>query len=280
MRVKAVQIELRDQSKFQEEGILKCRGRLSKSDLVGDRKYPIIFPRDHRLTELIKCHDRTHHSGSRATLAEVTSKYWIPKGRQKIKALINKCTVRRKLEGRPYEAPKAADLPGFRVRERVAFSKTGVDFAGPLFLKDGDGGTSKVYITLFTCCVSRAVYLDLVRDLLALELMRCLRRFSSRLGTPSLMISDNAKTFKANAKDLNKLYSVARRGRGHRPTSPPPPPPPPPTGLLSVVSWNILMPVGKSDGRRRRIDPGRLTHSCYCILQIITFHFRLLQETE
>ena len=72
--VKSAQIELRDQSNFQqlekqlrlfeEEGILKCRGRLSESDLGEDTKYPIILPRDHRLTELIirKCHDRTHHS--------------------------------------------------------------------------------------------------------------------------------------------------------------------------------------------------------------------------
>ena len=111
--IKAAQIELRDQSNFQQlekqlrlfekEGILKCRGRLSESDLVEDAKYLIILPRDHRLTELIirKCHDRTHHSGLRATLAEVRSKYWIPKGRQKIKAVINKCTVCKKLEGRP-----------------------------------------------------------------------------------------------------------------------------------------------------------------------------------
>ena len=84
----------------------------------------------------------------------------------------------KKLEGRPYEAPRAADLPGFRVRETVAFSRTGVDFAGPT-LREG-----------------RSWYLDLLRDLSALEFMHCLRRFSARRGTPSLMISDNAKTSK------------------------------------------------------------------------------------
>ena len=142
---------------------------------------------------------------------EVRSKYWIPKGRQKIKAVINKCTVCKTLEGRPYEARKEADLPGFRVRETVAFSKTGVEFAGPLFVKDGVGGTSKFYIALFTCCVSRAVHLDLVRGLSALEFMRCLRRFSARPGTPSLyslMTSDNAKTFKAIATYDTRLYLV------------------------------------------------------------------------
>ena len=85
----------------------------------------------------------------------------------------------KKLEGRPYEAPRAADLPGFRVRETVAFSKTGVDFAGPT-LREGR-----------SCW-----HLDLLRDLSALEFMHCLRRFSARRGTPSLMISDNAKTSK------------------------------------------------------------------------------------
>ena len=41
------------------------------------------------------------------------------------------------------------------------------------------------------------------------------------------------------------------------------------------------MPVGKSDGRRRRIDPERVNDlHCYCILQIITSYFRFLQETE
>ena len=37
--------------------------------------------------------------------------------------------------------------------------------------------------------------------------MRCLRRFSARRGTPALIISDNAKTFKASAKTLKKLYN-------------------------------------------------------------------------
>ena len=147
-----------------------------------------------------------HHGGLRATLAEVRSRYWIPKGRQRVKAVISKCTVCKKLEGMPYQAPKQADIPGFRVKEAVVFGKTGVDFAGPLFVKEGGGGTAKVYIALFSCCVSRALHLDLVRSLSAAEFLGCLRRFSARRGTPSLMISDNAKTFKATAKALKKLY--------------------------------------------------------------------------
>ena len=42
----------------EEEGILRCRGRLKNSDLEFDNRYPIILPKEHRLTELIvrKCH--------------------------------------------------------------------------------------------------------------------------------------------------------------------------------------------------------------------------------
>ncbi len=36
--------------------------------------------------------------------------------------------------------------------------------------------------------------------------MNCLRRFTARNGVPSLIISHNAKTFKATEKALSQLY--------------------------------------------------------------------------
>lgn len=47
----------------------------------------------------------------------------------------------------------------------MPFSKTGVDFAGPSFVKDKSNEMRKVYVALFTCCVMRAVHLELVEDL-------------------------------------------------------------------------------------------------------------------
>ena len=64
----------------------------------------------------------------------------------------------------------------------------------------------KCYLGLFTCCVMRAVHLDLVADLTATTFVHCLRRFVARRGVPSLIISDNAKTFKASAKVIKRLY--------------------------------------------------------------------------
>ena len=89
-----------------------------------------------------------------------------------------------------------ASLPEFRVRESFPFSKVGVDFAGPLYVKDKTKEMNKVYIALFICCVTRAVHLELVEDLTSQTFRRALRRFSSRRGTPALIVSDNAKTFR------------------------------------------------------------------------------------
>ena len=64
----------------------------------------------------------------------------------------------------------------------------------------------KVYIALFSCCVTRAIHLELVEDLSAAAFRRCLRRFTARCGTPALFVSDNAKTFQATEKALNELF--------------------------------------------------------------------------
>lgn len=94
------------------------------------------------------------HGGVRATLAEVRSKYWIPKGRQCVRKILSKCAICKRHEGQAYSAPQTAALPDFRVRQAPAFSKVGVDFAGPLYVKATAGGMRKVYIALFSCCVT------------------------------------------------------------------------------------------------------------------------------
>jgi hypothetical protein len=82
------------------------------------------------------------------------------------------------LTGKPYKAPEAAALPEFRVKQSSPFDKVGVDFAGPLYVKQGKS-MRKVYIALFSCCVTRALHLELVEDMFAQTFRRCLRRFTA-----------------------------------------------------------------------------------------------------
>ena len=53
------------------DGILRCIGRLENSDLELELQQLIILPKHHKLSKLVKeeCHRRTHHSGVRSTLA-------------------------------------------------------------------------------------------------------------------------------------------------------------------------------------------------------------------
>ena len=143
------------------------------------------------------------HSGEKATLKELRSKYWIVQPRNFVRRILRNCVVCRRHQGKPYLPPPAPPLPAFRVREARPFAHTGVDYAGPLYVrKFVSSTTEKVWVCLYTCCVTRAVHLDIVPDMTAESFIRCFRRFTARRGFPLRMVSDNAKTFKAAARAI------------------------------------------------------------------------------
>ena len=149
-----------------QDGIVRCKGRLEYSKLRPDARDRIILLKGHPLTllQVQECHTRVLHSGVRSTLAELRTTFWVTKGRQVVKYVLNRWVVC-KMEGKSLGPPPTASLPDFRVNKAPPFSKTGVDFAGPSFVKDKSNEMRKVYVALFTCCVTRAVHLELVEDL-------------------------------------------------------------------------------------------------------------------
>ena len=112
-------------------------------------------------------HVQVLHSGVRETLAQLREKYRIPLGRQFVRGLVRKCVTCQKTDGPPYRPVSSPPLPLSRVSEGQAFSTTGVDYAGPLYVKNstGDRSSTKVYIALFTCTVVRAIHLEVAEDL-------------------------------------------------------------------------------------------------------------------
>ena len=145
--IKIAQCELKQQDNYRqltrklglvdEDGILKCTGRLVNSDLDLDVQKPILLPKQHQFTRLIieACHRKVHHRGVRSTLAELRSRFWVPKGRQMVKRILSECFTCKRLTGKSYRAPATAALPEFRVTRASPFSKVGIDFAGPLYAK-------------------------------------------------------------------------------------------------------------------------------------------------
>ena len=184
-----------------EDDILYCKGRLGLSNLI--TKHPILLPSNCHFTKLIirSFHFKAFHAGVSQTLAAIRQKFWIPKGRQRVKSLIHACVTCKRVHARTLQRPSFAPLPQYRIVSAEPYSTTGVDYAGPLLVKDY-GNIKKVYICLFTCMITRAIYLELAHDATAENFMLCFRRFSARMSVPKLMLSDNAHIFSKTAVDL------------------------------------------------------------------------------
>ena len=182
------------------DGVFKLKGRLQESDLDNLAKYPIFLCRKSYFTELIilDCHRKMKHLKVKDTLNELRSNYWVPQGRRTVKKVIRPCNTCQKQESKPFERLPAALLPDFRSKVDFPFTSTGVDYLGPLLVKNifkPDKEMFKVHVVLYTCATSRAVHLDLVPDPTCLAFVRSLKRFIGRRGISKLYISDNAGCF-------------------------------------------------------------------------------------
>ena len=74
-----------------------------------------------------------------------------------MKKFLKSCFICKFVYGKtkvPLETPA---LPTFRKYGSHSFENVGVDFASPLYCKEKSGDMSKVYLLLFTCCVTQAV---------------------------------------------------------------------------------------------------------------------------
>ena len=133
-----------------KEGILRCRTRIGKATISVLSKTPILLPSKNWYSELLvyDCHEKVFHDGIGETLHILRQKYWVLRGREKVKRVIRRCTVCKKLEGLPYKTVFCPELPKCRVDEGPPFSNVGIDFAGPLIVSDMPN--NKCYICLFT----------------------------------------------------------------------------------------------------------------------------------
>ena len=99
-----------------------------------------------------------------------------------------------------------APLPGLRVNSAPSFTVTGVDYAGPLFCADFP--SRKMYILLFTCGVVRALHLELTDSMSHGDCLLAFRRFSASRGLPSVIYSDNAKTFISMFNQMQQIFGA------------------------------------------------------------------------
>uniref|UniRef100_A0A5S6Q5G2 Integrase catalytic domain-containing protein n=1 Tax=Trichuris muris TaxID=70415 RepID=A0A5S6Q5G2_TRIMR len=202
---------LQTDSRLRQFDLLRVGGRNSRSKLCYEARHQVLLPHnDYVVTLLLRqLHERKLHAPPETTLAAVRQKFWILKGRAAVKRVVRDCVICRKVYSAPYQ-PKMAELPKERITEASPFQRTGVDFAGPLFVRRRRS-QAKVYVCLFTCMVTRAIHLELVQGLTTQDFLLAFRRFVARRGRPDYMQSDNFRSFSAADRELDELLSKENR---------------------------------------------------------------------
>jgi len=198
-----------------DSGILRVGGRLKASFLPYTTKHPILLPGTHTFSRLIIIHEheKHFHAGSQATLAAIRQKYWLVSARNIVRQIIHKCVIC--FRSSPKSAStKMGNLPEARVNVPAkAFDKCGVDYAGPLYYKDGIRKNAKLikcYISIFVCLATKAVHIELAANLSTEAFFNVFKRFISRRGCPSEIFSDNGLNFVGAERELNELADLLK----------------------------------------------------------------------
>ena len=124
---------------------------------------PVYLSSTHPFTQKLEqeAHLRTLHGGVGLTMTQIRKRYWIPKLRSLAKRQIKSCYGCRRFQAAAVVQPPPGLLPKDRAEENHAFQVVGVDYAGPLKYRKKSGKDGKAYIVLYTCSLTRALYLEL-----------------------------------------------------------------------------------------------------------------------
>ena len=186
------------------QGVIRSRSRLPDTEKFEFlQRHLVLLPSSNYFTKLLifYTHGKVCHAGVESTLTELRLKYWIIKGRQTVQKVVSPCVTCKKVQGKVLRPPPTPALPEYRVCAEFPFQVTGFDFAGPLFVKDiysENSDVNKCFVLIFTFSTSRFTYLELPPDMTSVSFITCFKRFISRCGTPTKVISDNFKSFKSN----------------------------------------------------------------------------------
>ncbi|KAK6743848.1 hypothetical protein RB195_010883 [Necator americanus] len=118
----------------------------------------------------------------------------IPKLRQLVQQVIRGCVPCQKMNNLPFKYPEMEDLPDRRVQRARPFEHVGIDYFGPLTVKERDE-TVKAYGIIMTCTLTRLLHLELASDMTTANPLNALRWFLARRGVPTSITSNNGPYF-------------------------------------------------------------------------------------
>ena len=200
-----------------ESGILRVGGRQENARLSFDTRHPIILPSNHPLVKLLirSEHLRLLHAGHLLTSASLSRRYHIVGGHKAIRSITRSCVVCRRRSAKP-NPQLMGQLPKERVTPDAVFNNVGLDYAGPVYLKQGSIRKPvivKAYVCIFVSLSTKAVHIEAVSDLTSEAFLACLRRFISRRGKPTLLWSDHGTNFVGAKRIIKELYEFLKESQ-------------------------------------------------------------------
>ena len=222
-------------------GILRSDSRLRDSKHIPyGVKCPMILTKKPYLSKLIVQtfhHDFGHPVSRNLAKSKVREAGYLILGLDSLfRTVESECFICKRLKNQPLEQQMAA-IPGYRFEEPLhAFSKTGLDFAGPFSIKQGRAKQRlKSYILVFTCLQTRAVHLEATLDQSTSSVMNAISRFVDMRGLPDEILSDNWKSFTSTNKELQSWVRDLDEGLIIRQE-------------LNTVNWRFTPPYGPHHG--------------------------------
>ncbi|XP_065084794.1 uncharacterized protein LOC135707003 [Ochlerotatus camptorhynchus] len=189
-----------------ENGVLRVDSRIGAAEYLSlDARYPIILPREHRVTELLLdwYHREFRHANDETVVNEVRQRFYVGKLRTCVRMTKTRCTWCRVYKSVPV-TPKMGPLPTVRLTTHVrAFTFVGVDYFGPYLVKVGRS-VAKRWGVVFTCLTIRAIHIEVASSLTTDSCKKALRRFIARRGAPQEIYSDNGTNFVGVSRELEK----------------------------------------------------------------------------
>ena len=148
------------------------------------------------------------HSGITKTVSKSRRKFWIVRGRRLAEKIKRSCYTCRAVDKKLAEQ-KMAPLPTTRTKIAPTFHTTSMDLCGPFLIRDTvkQRSRKRVWIVIFDCTVTRAVYIDLTEDYGTDSILQTLHRFTSIRGCPGEIQYDQGSQLIAAAEDIAQLVS-------------------------------------------------------------------------
>ena len=188
------------------DGLMRLGGRIRRAKLPYDNLHPPILPGRHPLARLIveAFHNRLKHFGTDFVLSHIRQHFWLTEGREAVKRVQRECLRCRRHRAKPGQQ-LMGDLPMSRLDAgSPPFTRAAVDYFGPFEVAQARNRVTKRWGVLFTCHVTRAVYLDLATSLSTDDFLLAFRRFIALYGKPRQMFSDNGTNFVGAERELRQ----------------------------------------------------------------------------